>query len=84
MAVYVILLPGGSLLVLEKVLNEKRDGPLLTVTSDLIMSLISKGKERTESEYRKLFSKHGFSNTCVKTIEGVNYYDAILTKKPFC
>ncbi|XP_046346790.1 acetylserotonin O-methyltransferase-like [Haliotis rufescens] len=81
--VYRGLPPGGSLLLLEKTLNEDKDGPWSCISMDLVMAMISKGRERTPSEYQKLLKKHGFSNTQFKSIEGCNYYDAILAKKPF-
>ncbi|XP_046553229.1 uncharacterized protein LOC124262728 [Haliotis rubra] len=74
---------GGSLLLLEKILNEDKDGPWPCISMDLVMAMISKGRERTPSEYSTLLKKHGFSNTQIKSIEGCNYYDAILAKKPF-
>ncbi|XP_067664636.1 acetylserotonin O-methyltransferase-like [Haliotis asinina] len=75
--------PGGSLLLLEKILNEDKDGPWPCISMDLVMAMISKGRERTPSEYRTLLKKHGFSNTQIKSIQGCNYFDAILAKKPF-
>ncbi|KAJ8304632.1 hypothetical protein KUTeg_018215 [Tegillarca granosa] len=75
--------PGGSLLIMEKILNEKRDGPELAMANDLMLSLMTKGRERSSSEYQKLLSTHGFTHMKVKHIQGFNYYDVILAKKPF-
>ncbi|KAK3586659.1 hypothetical protein CHS0354_001267 [Potamilus streckersoni] len=74
---------GGSLLVLEKVLSDDKTAPDIPITNNLVLSMITEGRERTIIEYRKLLMKHGFKNTKMRRIEGFNYYDAILAKKPF-
>ncbi|XP_069138435.1 acetylserotonin O-methyltransferase-like [Argopecten irradians] len=81
--VYASLPAGGSMLVLEKVLNEDRDGPEMAITNDLLMTIMSKGQERTATEYQNIFAKYGFINFQVRTLEGTNYFDAMLMKKPF-
>ncbi|VDI09183.1 acetylserotonin O-methyltransferase-like [Mytilus galloprovincialis] len=81
--VFAKLPPGGSLLVLEKVLSDDKSSPEICATNDLILALMSKGKERNASEYQKLFAKHGFTNVQFRYIDGYNYCDAILVKKPF-
>ncbi|XP_062606096.1 uncharacterized protein LOC134267906 [Saccostrea cucullata] len=81
--VYSKLPPGGSVLVMEKILAENRTEPELAVTNDFVMTLLSQGQERTFSDYQKLFSKHGFVNVQFKHIDGLNYYDVMLLKKPF-
>lgn len=70
------------MLVLEKVLNEGRDGPEMAIMNDLLMCVMSKGQERTSSEYQDVFSKYGFVDFQVRTVEGINYFDAMLLKKP--
>ncbi|KAK3097399.1 hypothetical protein FSP39_009310, partial [Pinctada imbricata] len=80
--VYSRLPPGGTLMVLEKLLNESRDGPELAVANDFVLTLLCKGQERTETEYRALFSKHGFNNLQVKRVGGINYYDVMHMTKP--
>lgn len=81
--VYKKLPPGGSLLILEKTLNEKKDGPSFAISNDLIMSLISTGRERSAKEYRDLIDAQGFTNIQIRQVGGYNYFDAILSKKPF-
>lgn len=81
--VFAKLAPGGSLLVLEKVLSDDKHSPEMCLTNDLVLALMSKGQERSASEYRKLFAKHGYTNVQFKYIAGFNYCDAILVKKPF-
>jgi hypothetical protein len=68
---------------MEKILAENRMEPELAVTNDFVMTLLSQGQERTLSDYQKLFSKHGFVNVQFKHIDGLNYYDVMLLKKPF-
>lgn len=75
--------PGGSVLVMEKILAENRTEPELAVTNDFVMTLLSQGQERTLSDYQKLFAKHGFVNVQFTHIDGLNYYDVMLLKKPF-
>ena len=67
---------------MEKLLHESRDGPELCVSNDFILTLLSKGQERTESEYRTLFAKHGFVNLQVKVMGGMNHYDVMSMTKP--
>ncbi|KAL5004121.1 hypothetical protein ScPMuIL_017577 [Solemya velum] len=81
--VYKRLSPGGSVLIMEKVLTEEKDGPDLGITNDLVISLMSQGRERTGAEYNSLLCRHGFRNVVIRHIEGYNYYDAVMAKKPF-
>ncbi|CAI9733928.1 bifunctional dTTP UTP pyrophosphatase methyltransferase [Octopus vulgaris] len=81
--VYNKLPPGGSLLILEKTLDEMKDGPSFAVSNDLIMSLISTGRERSAKEYREMLEEQGFTNIQIRLVGGYNYFDAILSKKPF-
>ena len=69
--------------MLENMLNEDKDGPYTCISTDLVMATISKGRERTASEYRLLLNKHGFPNIQSRKINGYNFFDAILAKKPF-
>lgn len=71
------------MLVMEKILAENRTEPELAVTNDFVMNLLSQGQERTLSDYQKLFAKHGFVNVQFTHIDGLNYYDVMLLKKPF-
>jgi hypothetical protein len=54
----------SSLLVIERIIpegNEKSDAKLF----DINMMIMTEGRERTEDEYRKLFSAAGFILTRV-------------------
>ncbi|GAB1605206.1 probable bifunctional dTTP/UTP pyrophosphatase/methyltransferase protein [Argonauta hians] len=81
--VYNKLPPGGSLLILEKTLDEMKDGPAFAVSNDLVMSLISNGRERSAKEYKVILEEQGFTNIQIRLVGGYNYFDAILSKKPF-
>jgi len=79
--IYNALPRGGSLLVLEKCLNEDKVSPFHTVFFDVGMLLMSDGQERTAAEYRSLLKRHKFSNVMVKFIPKALYRDAILARK---
>ena len=74
---------GGSVLVMEKVLDEEKSSPENAVVNDLLLSLQSEGRERTLTEYKRLFKKYGCAYISFKPIEGYNMYDVMLVKKPF-
>lgn len=50
----------GKLLVIEAVMPERVEEPVAVVDSDLIMLVVTGGRERTEAEYRSLFTASGF------------------------
>ncbi|XP_068121735.1 acetylserotonin O-methyltransferase-like isoform X2 [Hyperolius riggenbachi] len=52
--------PGGAVLIIEFHLNEDRSGPLTSQLRSLTMLVMTEGKERTPSEYRKLLADSGF------------------------
>ncbi|XP_050395313.1 acetylserotonin O-methyltransferase [Patella vulgata] len=74
---------GGEIIIAEKFLNEDKTGPETSILFDLSMCLFCKGRERTQTEYRQLLHNHGFRNIEAKIIEGVNYHDVIIGRKPF-
>ena len=57
---YLHNLPGGALLVFERVLNENKDGPLNTLLLDLGMLVGPGGRERSAEEYQNLLENNGF------------------------
>ena len=57
--------PAGRLLVVERVLPERVDGPSPAVFLDLMMLVMERGRERTEREYRALFAAEDLSLTRV-------------------
>ncbi|KAK6171978.1 hypothetical protein SNE40_018391 [Patella caerulea] len=74
---------GGAIILAEKFLNDEETGPETSVLLNLSMCLMCKGRERTQTEYRQLLFSHGFRNIEAKTIEGFNYHDIIIGRKPF-
>jgi acetylserotonin N-methyltransferase len=73
---------GGTLLVIEKVLNADYSAPRLTTALDLYMLAIceSGARERTELEYRTLLGESGFREVQVMKLETTR--DLIVVKKP--
>ena len=72
---------GGVLLVLEKVLQDDRKAPVTCLLDDLLTASVSKGRERSESEYVKLLENNGFRHVQHTRILGVNTYDVLLARK---
>ncbi|XP_010286939.1 PREDICTED: N-acetylserotonin O-methyltransferase-like protein, partial [Phaethon lepturus] len=68
--------PGSALLVAEIVLDEQKMHPPRAVLQSLSMT---EGKQRSESEYKQLLEKYGFTNVQIK-ITG-NLLDAVLCFK---
>ena len=79
---FLFLNTGGAILVLEKVLNENKDGPLMTLIFDLGMLISADGRERTALEYKRLLEKHGFIDVQIKILPDARFRDAILARKP--
>ena len=71
------------MVVMEKVLDEAKSSPEYAIVNDLLLSLQCEGRERTLSEYKRLFKKHGLTFLSFKPIEGFNMYDVMHLKKPF-
>lgn len=70
---------GGALLVIERLLNEDRQGPAAVHLNALNMLVATQGRERTFSEYRGLLDASGFANVEVRRTGGIT--DAILARK---
>ena len=73
---------GGVLLILEKVLQDDKRAPISCLLDDLMLATISRGRERTESEYQRLLEMNGFRYQHHKKILGINTFDAMLARKP--
>jgi acetylserotonin O-methyltransferase len=72
---------GGTLLVLEKVLDESKTGPLWPALLSLTMLVFTLGgRERTAKEYLALLSQAGFEQAEVHTLPGTRDY--IVARKP--
>ena len=64
-------------------MDDDKRTPENVVINDLILSFQCEGRERSLSEYKRLFKKHGFAYLNYKPIEGFNISDAMLLRKPF-
>ena len=72
--------PGGTILILEKVLNDDRTGPLFTALMNLNMLVVLPGRERTMSEYATLLTTTGFVEPGVTLLAGIR--DVVYARKP--
>jgi len=78
--IYKHLPAGGGILLAEKLLYEDKSGPTSAHLQSLNMLMCTQGKERTLSEYRRLFEDTGFGNVQGQ-ITGT-FLDAVLAIKP--
>ncbi len=58
---------GGALLLVERLLNEDKTGPVGALTQSLSMLVCTEGKERTLAEYAELLREAGFSDVQGRT-----------------
>ncbi|MEO5924241.1 MAG: methyltransferase [Bryobacteraceae bacterium] len=77
--IYEALPKGGALLVVERLLDDDRCGPVHVVASSLNMLVASHGRERTFVEYRDLLAKAGFADVQMRKTGAL--VDAILARK---
>ncbi len=62
--IYQSLPPGGGVLIMEKLIDEDRRGPVWALMQSLNMLTLMDGKERTLSEYETLCQRAGFGKVC--------------------
>lgn len=65
---------GGKVIIIDLVINEKKDEHELTETKllfDMLMMYVSRGKERTEKEWEDLFLKAGFGRYKITPVLGL-------------
>jgi acetylserotonin O-methyltransferase len=62
--IYECLPPGGGVLIMEKLIDEDRRGPVWALMQSLNMLTLMDGKERTLSEYEMLCTRAGFARVC--------------------
>jgi hypothetical protein len=74
------LAPGGTVLVLEKVLHDDRTGPVSAALMNLNMLVATEGQERTLAEYAALLAAAGFANPQLIVLEGSR--DIVSAQKP--
>ncbi len=58
--VYDALPVGGAVMIGEKILNEKLDGPRWATLQDINMLIVTEGQERSLSQYAKMLTGIGF------------------------
>ena len=71
--------PGGSLLILEKALNDERTGPLFPALMNLNMLVATGGRERTMGEYAALLTDVGFIDPGIKVLNDTR--DVVYARK---
>ncbi|KAK9401830.1 ASMT: Hydroxyindole O-methyltransferase, partial [Crotalus adamanteus] len=64
--VYQACKPGGSVLIVEMLLDEDKGGPLIAHFYSLLMLLFTEGKERSATELNVLLHKAGFQEVELK------------------
>lgn len=77
--VFEALPEGGGLLLAEKLLNPRKDGPATDQLQSLNMLICTEGRERTAAEYEALARKAGFRE--VRTAKTGGAVDAVLAVK---
>jgi acetylserotonin N-methyltransferase len=70
---------GGGLLLAEKLLNPRKDGPATAQLQSLNMLICTEGRERTAAEYEALAREAGFGE--VRTAKAGGAVDAVLAVK---
>jgi acetylserotonin O-methyltransferase len=73
------LAPGGGVLVVEALVDDKRSGPVYALMQDLNMLVCTDGRERTFAEYRSLLEAARFTN--VESHRTGSLMDAVLAIK---
>ena len=74
------LFAGGAILAFEQMQNEGKDGSVSATLWDLV-NLGWDANIPTLSEYKALFTKHGFSEVNFTYTQDWNEYDIIYAKK---
>lgn len=81
--IYDYLPEGGRVLIHERLLNDERDGPRVTVQQNLFMLLWTEGRQYTQREIETMLSEAGFQSvTVLPTAAGFSVIEAIKTKTP--
>jgi acetylserotonin O-methyltransferase len=77
--VFAALPKGGALLVVEKLMDEERTGPLPSIMQDLNMLVCTDGRERTAKDYERILKTAGFAS--VRAVKTGTVIDAVLAEK---
>ena len=65
---------GGKVIIVDVVINEKKDEHELTETKllfDMLMMVVAAGKERSVEEWERLFLEAGFSHYKITSLFGL-------------
>ncbi|XXG71756.1 hypothetical protein AAC387_Pa07g1010 [Persea americana] len=75
---------GGKVIILEMVLNANKDHkPMETqLYFDVLMLVNTKGREREEHEWRKIFMDAGFDDYKISPVLGLRHLNSLVTIKP--
>ena len=71
---------GGWVCLHEMLLNESKDGPLVTACMSIAMILHERGKQYTSTELSSILTAVGFSDFKVTSVFG--YYSLVTARKP--
>ena len=58
--------PGGRVLIMERLFDDDRRGPLATAVMNLEMHVETQGRHRTAAEYTDLLAEAGFDTAAVR------------------
>jgi hypothetical protein len=58
--------PGGRVLIMERLFDDDRDGPIATAVMNLEMQVETRGRHRTPAEYIQLLTDAGFADPQVR------------------
>ncbi|WKX74039.1 methyltransferase [Streptomyces sp. XD-27] len=67
---YEACLPGGRILIMERLFDDDRGGPLATAVMNLSMHFETRGRHRTAAEYLDLLRHAGFADGTVRRSSG--------------
>jgi hypothetical protein len=63
---YAACVPGGRVLIMERLFDDGRDGPIATAVMNLEMQVETRGRHRTPAEYFELLTGAGFVDPDVR------------------
>jgi hypothetical protein len=63
---YAACVPGGRVLVMERLFDDGRNGPIATAVMNLEMQVETRGRHRTATEYLDLLTQAGFADAEVR------------------
>lgn len=73
--------PGGGIIVQEKVMNDKKDGPAFSMLWDITIMSFCAGQQRSGAEYAELLRSAGYGDVKIGVTNPNCGYDVIFAKK---